>query len=226
MLASVAYVLASFVRTAPIRFRSLELPAPPPRIAVAQTTRVGRRLGACRSRCLRAAPAERTRLHAISRRVPGCAASRARESRARRRRRLRRVDGAVAETLHAIGKLLPALIVYRVVYYLLPLAVALLMLVADELRQRREQAARVRALMGSMAEQLMPRVLSRLHVSRRRRAVVLRRHTCGCRAAGVARPRCFRSASSKRRISPAASSAPRSCCCRKDCPAGSTRRIS
>ena len=35
------------------------------------------------------------------------------------------------------AQLLPALVVYRAVYYLLPLAVALVVLVADELRQRR-----------------------------------------------------------------------------------------
>jgi len=41
--------------------------------------------------------------------------------------------------------LLPPLLVYRAVYYLLPLAVALVILVADELSQRRAQAARVGA---------------------------------------------------------------------------------
>ena len=38
------------------------------------------------------------------------------------------------------GQLLPALVVYRAVYYLLPLAVALVGLVADEVRQRRAHA--------------------------------------------------------------------------------------
>jgi phosphatidylglycerol lysyltransferase len=56
--------------------------------------------------------------------------------------------------------LLPPLIVYRAVYYLLPLAVALIVLVADELSQRREQAARVGAAFDWLTEQLTPRVLA------------------------------------------------------------------
>jgi phosphatidylglycerol lysyltransferase len=56
--------------------------------------------------------------------------------------------------------LLPALIVYRAVYYLLPLSVALVILVADELSQRRAQAARVGAAFDWLTEQLTPRVLA------------------------------------------------------------------
>jgi len=56
--------------------------------------------------------------------------------------------------------LLPPLIVYRAVYYLLPLAVALIILVADELSQRRAQAARVGAAFDWLTEQLTPRVLA------------------------------------------------------------------
>jgi len=56
--------------------------------------------------------------------------------------------------------LLPALIVYRAVYYLFPLAVALLILVTDELHQRRSQTAWVGATFGWLAERLTPRVLA------------------------------------------------------------------
>jgi phosphatidylglycerol lysyltransferase len=56
--------------------------------------------------------------------------------------------------------LLPPLLVYRAVYYLLPLAVALVILVADELSQRRAQAARVGAAFDWLTEQLTPRVLA------------------------------------------------------------------
>lgn len=56
--------------------------------------------------------------------------------------------------------LLPALIAYRAVYYLLPLSVAALGLVADELHQRRSQAARLGAALGWLTEQLTPRVLA------------------------------------------------------------------
>ena len=58
------------------------------------------------------------------------------------------------------GQLLPALVVYRAVYYLLPLAVALIGLVTDEVRQRRAQAARISAALGQLTEQLAPRVLA------------------------------------------------------------------
>src|SRR4029434_4851194 len=54
--------------------------------------------------------------------------------------------------------LLPALIVYRAVYYLLPLAIALVILVADELSQRRAQAARVGAAVDWFPEQRAARV--------------------------------------------------------------------
>jgi phosphatidylglycerol lysyltransferase len=56
--------------------------------------------------------------------------------------------------------LAPALLMYRVVYYLCPLAIALLVLVGDELRQRRHQAARLGVTFGWLAEQLTPRVLA------------------------------------------------------------------
>ena len=50
-----------------------------------------------------------------------------------------RADGAAAQARTCRpAQLLPALVVYRAVYYLLPLAVALLGLVADEVRQRRD----------------------------------------------------------------------------------------
>ena len=55
---------------------------------------------------------------------------------------------------------LPALIAYRVVYYLLPLSVAAIALVTDEIRQRRPQAARLRATLGSLSHQLTPPVLA------------------------------------------------------------------
>ncbi len=58
------------------------------------------------------------------------------------------------------GQLLPALVVYRAVYYLLPLIVAVIVLVADEVRRRREHAARIGAMLGRLTEQLMPTALA------------------------------------------------------------------
>ena len=121
--------------------------------------------------------------------------------------------------------LLPALIAYRAVYYLLPLAVALLVLVADELHQRRSQAARLGATFGWLTEQLTPRLLA---VFTFLAGVVCcsparRRPLPAGSACSIA---CFRSASSKRRISPAASLAPACCCSRRGWRGGSTPRTS
>jgi len=57
------------------------------------------------------------------------------------------------------GQVLPALLLYRVIYYLLPLVVALVVLVVDEIRQRQDQASRVRAIFGALAAEVTPRVL-------------------------------------------------------------------
>jgi phosphatidylglycerol lysyltransferase len=58
------------------------------------------------------------------------------------------------------GKLLPALVVFRGLYYLAPLSVALIGLVVDDVIQRRGQAARVGAVLGRITEQVTPRVLA------------------------------------------------------------------
>jgi phosphatidylglycerol lysyltransferase len=58
------------------------------------------------------------------------------------------------------GQLLPALVVYRAVYYLLPLSIAVIGLVADEVRERRAGASRIGAVLGQLTEQLTPRVLA------------------------------------------------------------------
>jgi phosphatidylglycerol lysyltransferase len=58
------------------------------------------------------------------------------------------------------AELLPALTVFRAIYYLLPFAVALLLLVTDELHQRRADARRVGTFLGQISEDLAPRVLA------------------------------------------------------------------
>ncbi|MEZ5416136.1 MAG: bifunctional lysylphosphatidylglycerol flippase/synthetase MprF [Vicinamibacterales bacterium] len=55
---------------------------------------------------------------------------------------------------------LPALAVYRAVYYLAPLSVALVTLVGDELWQRRTHVRRAGASLGRLAERLTPRALA------------------------------------------------------------------
>jgi phosphatidylglycerol lysyltransferase len=59
-----------------------------------------------------------------------------------------------------VSQLLPALVVYRAVYYLLPLTVAVLILSGDELHQRRGQVTRAGTALGRLSEQLTPRLLA------------------------------------------------------------------
>jgi phosphatidylglycerol lysyltransferase len=51
---------------------------------------------------------------------------------------------------------LPALIAFRVIYYLLPLSIAIVGLVVDEVRERRAQAAHVTAAIGRLSKQFTP----------------------------------------------------------------------
>ena len=59
-------------------------------------------------------------------------------------------------------QLLPALVVFRAVYYLIPLTVALVLLLVDELGQPRSSVAQVGGVLGPLTEQLTPRVLAAL----------------------------------------------------------------
>ena len=58
------------------------------------------------------------------------------------------------------GQLLPALVVYRVVYYLLPFVMALVALLVDEVGQRREHARRLGAFFGRASDAITPRALA------------------------------------------------------------------
>lgn len=58
------------------------------------------------------------------------------------------------------GELLPALVVFRGVYYLLPFAVALLGLVGDEIYQRRAHVARAGRWFGRISEWVTPKLLA------------------------------------------------------------------
>jgi phosphatidylglycerol lysyltransferase len=56
--------------------------------------------------------------------------------------------------------LLPALFVYRGIYYLLPFGIALGALLVDEGLQRRTQAARLTMMVGRLSERLVPRLIA------------------------------------------------------------------
>lgn len=162
ILASAAYVAAAFVRREPIRFRRFELPLPSPRIAVSQLavsvldwTVAGAVLyvllppsGLSFLALLGAFLA--AQLLGLASHIPGGVGV---------------FEGLMVLLLKPFldsGTLLPALVVYRAVYYLIPLAAATIILVADELYQRRTQALRMGATFGRLTEQLAPRVLAAL----------------------------------------------------------------
>jgi phosphatidylglycerol lysyltransferase len=56
--------------------------------------------------------------------------------------------------------LVPALVVYRAIYYLVPLSLAVAVLIGDEMRARRSRAARLSSILGRLTEQLTPRLLA------------------------------------------------------------------
>ena len=60
------------------------------------------------------------------------------------------------------AELVAPLLLYRGIYYLLPLSIALVALLIDALHQRRDDAARTAAWIGRLTEQLTPRILSTL----------------------------------------------------------------
>ena len=159
-LTPVAYVVATTVRETPIRLRRLELPIPRPAIALGQ-------LGlSCLDWALAGAvlyvllPASGLPFVAflalflvaillgLASHVPG--------------------GLGVFETLLLLllkpyvpsDQVVPALVVYRLIYYLTPLSAAMVVLVVDELRQRRTQARRLGAAIGLATEQVTPRVVS------------------------------------------------------------------
>jgi phosphatidylglycerol lysyltransferase len=72
-------------------------------------------------------------------------------------------EGAMAFLLRGYGtpaELISSLFLYRLVYYLVPLAGALAVLVADEIRLRRHALARIGGAFGALTGQVTPKVLA------------------------------------------------------------------
>src|SRR5204862_3945946 len=142
----IAYVLLPLVRREPVRFRTLELPLPAPPVAAAQllVSTVDWVLAAAVFYVLLPSSGLTFlsllgafvvgQLLGLASHVPGGIGV---------------FEGTLVVVLRPFldsATVLPALLVYRAVYYLAPLTIALLTLVADELHQRRAQAARMSAL--------------------------------------------------------------------------------
>ncbi len=158
--ASIAYVVVPLLRRAPIRLRNFELPIPSPKIAVTQmiASVIEWALAAGVLYVLLPPAGIRFRgvlgafliaqLLGLASQIPGGVGV---------------FEGTMVVLLKPFmdsGAVLPALLVYRVIYYLLPLTMALVALVADELHQRRAQAARMSALLGRLTDQLTPPILA------------------------------------------------------------------
>lgn len=160
MLAPLAYLVATRVRRAPLRLWRLELPLPSLRIAVAQlalSTVDWALAGAVLyvllpPSTLSFLPFLGIFLVAILlgmvSHVPGG---------------LGVFEGLMVLLLKpylSSAELVPALVVFRAVYYLLPLSIALVGLVADEAWQRRGQVGRLATAAGRVTAQLTPTVLA------------------------------------------------------------------
>jgi phosphatidylglycerol lysyltransferase len=160
LLVPPAYVVATIVRREPLRIRSLALPLPPPGIAIGQIviSAVDWALaGAVLYVLMPRLPLPFLQflgtflvaiLLGMVSHVPGGVGV---------------FEGLMVVLLRpylSSGELLPSLVVFRAVYYLLPLAAGLIGLVADELWQRRTHMVKAGAVLGQLAERLTPSVLA------------------------------------------------------------------
>jgi phosphatidylglycerol lysyltransferase len=160
VLTCAAYIGATVLRRRPIRIGTFELPLPTSGIALAQLT-VSALDWALAGAVLYVLlpPSSLTfpgllgaflaaQLLGLASRVPGGVGV---------------FEGLMVLLLRPVlspAELLPALVVYRLVYYLLPLTSALVVLVADEARERRARVARASARFGRFAEMVTPRVIA------------------------------------------------------------------
>jgi phosphatidylglycerol lysyltransferase len=160
MLIPAAYFIATVVRQAPLRLWKMELPLPSPRIAAAQFTLSAVEwalAGAVLYVLLPPSPLPFLQfigvflvaiLLGMASHVPGGIGV---------------FEGLMVLLLKpqlGSSQVLPALVVFRAVYYLLPLSLALIVLLIDELHQRRGDVAHAGATLGRLTEQFTPRLLA------------------------------------------------------------------
>lgn len=157
---SVAYVVAARIRRTPFRLRGLEVSLPSPRLALTQLAVSAIEWALAGAVLFVLLPASDAsfltvlgaflvaQLLGLASHVPGGVGV---------------FEGLMVLLLKPFlssAQLIPALVVYRAIYYLMPLTVALLALVADEVRRRRAQAGLLTAFLAQQTDQLTPRVLS------------------------------------------------------------------
>jgi phosphatidylglycerol lysyltransferase len=162
MACPVVYLTAALVRAQPIRIRQLQLPMPSFRLACAQLV----------VSCVEWALAAGTLYVLLPAGAPSFVAFVGAFLSAILLGLASQVPGGVgvfeglmvlllAPSLSA-RQILPALVVFRAAYYLAPLMLAVPLLVADELHQRRPQVLRAGAVLDRLAQQLTPRALAAL----------------------------------------------------------------
>jgi phosphatidylglycerol lysyltransferase len=160
LLVPPAYVVTTIVRRKPLRIRTFELPLPPVRIAIGQVviSAVDWALAGAVLYVLMP-PLALSFLQFLGifliaillgmvSHVPGGVGV---------------FEGLMVILLRpylSSGQLLPALVVFRLSYYLLPLIVGLTGLVADELWQRRTHMLKAGAVLGQIAERVTPSLLA------------------------------------------------------------------
>ena len=157
---SVAYVVAARIRHRPFRLRGLELSLPSPRLALTQLAVSAIEWALAGAVLFVLLPASDAsfltvlgaflvaQMLGLASHVPGGVGV---------------FEGLMVLLLKPFlssAQLIPALVVYRAIYYLMPLTVALLALVADEVRRRRAQAGLFTAFLAQQTDQLTPRVLA------------------------------------------------------------------
>ena len=162
MLSPAAYLVATMVRRAPMRIRRFEVPLPTPAIAIGQIAASAADWALAGAVLYVLLPAGRPDLLTflgsflvaillgMISHVPGGVGV---------------FEGLMVLLLRpyvASADLLPALVVYRVVYYLLPLIIGVAGLVVDEFWHRRAHVARAGAAVGRLTEELTPRALAAL----------------------------------------------------------------
>lgn len=156
LLLPLAFVAMTIVRRAPVRIRGLALPWPTPGIAVAQVAASIADWAMTAAVLFVLLPPGAISFWAFvgpflvavlaggASHVPGG---------------LGVLDGTLVVLLQpyvSSAELVPRLVVYRACYYLLPFAVALVALTADEVRQRRAHVARLSSRLGAITEQITP----------------------------------------------------------------------
>jgi len=157
---SLAYVVVAAWRRTPLHVRGVELPLPPARLALAQLTVSAidwALAGAVFYTVL--PPSHATfievlgvfflaQLLGLASHIPGGVGV------------FESVAVLLLKPFITSAALVPALVVYRTIYYLLPLSVALVALVVDAARVERARTVRVGVYLGRLTEQLLPKVLA------------------------------------------------------------------